>query len=295
MAFGNVEDEQICYKWKWIEGTAYIVMSGLSSPEDFGERSLDFVDMGPLTQAGFPSDPNKYQEHWTICLGGSYYEQCTCEDSSPAPEGPSLPDLFGGGQYQAGPCGRSKKDRENAASCKCKSSFLWNGDSDKGYPLYGYKISFCCEISVEQTHSCDDENVFGHPSEGREEITPRPCVCLKAMALPSTTLKHDVERGDSVHGGEVWSSFNPPQTPYAWQQPQNIQKSRDAMVCAIKQDLLTTLELLHGPVANIKLCGECEEATSGDVPYDADSPPGEGLNKDRCEGYPKDEGPWVGS
>jgi len=285
MPFGNVEDEETCYKWKWIEGTAYAVLTDVSTPDDFGEpwvpRRVPHPD-DPNADSVDESDQNRYQEHWTICVGGTYYEQCTCEELPPAPEGDQL--NVWSAAYQPGPCGRSKKDRENADSCKCKSSFLLNGGSRTSYPRTGYKIDFCCEISAEQTHRCDDENAFGHPSEGREEITPRPCMCLKAMALPSTTLDHDVERGDSLFGLEVGDNVG-----YSDQAPRNTQNSRDAMMCALKQDLLTTLEILHGPVANIKLCGECEEATSGDVPYDADSPPGEGLNKDRCEGYPKGE------
>ena len=301
MPFGEVADEEICYKTKWIEGTAYAVMDKLGTPEDFGEERLP-MRIVPVEEGGIGQgilnyiDPNKFQEEWRLCVQGRYYEKCECEGSGPAPEGSDAEgDLFGG-SYQPGPCGRSKKDRiRSRENCKCKSSFLWSSSSRQGgekpqdaYPQYGYEITFCCEISIEQTRACNSENALGTVDTGPGSIDI-PCNCLKSIKIPNIDLLHFVERGDSLHGGDVYGSFNPPQVPYANQPPLNTQKSREELVCKLRAEIISRLEGQWGKVKDISLCGRCDEPSGGDILFDQDSEAGEGENKNDCQGYPKGE------
>lgn len=309
MPFGKVAGEEVCYKTKWIKGTAYAVMDKLGTPEDFGEESLP-IQVVREGDTPFPPappgllnyiDPNKYQEEWIMCIHSKYHEKCSCEGSAPAPEGEDvLPDIFGGASYQAGPCGRSDKERKRAKqNCKCNGiEFEWSqrrgGSNPRDYPAYGYEINFCCELEAKQIRGCT-----GDTTTGLQEPHPTgigiPCSCNKSIKLPNFTHIHIVERGDSIHGGDVWGSFNPPQLPYAWQQPQNVVESREKMLCSIKGAVLDLLESEWGKVKDISICGRCDEFGGGSYHFDQDAEPGEGGNKDRCEGYPKGEAPYYGS
>jgi len=314
MPFGKVANEETCYKTKWIQGTAYAVMDKLGVPEDFGEERLPVIEPAePDPSQGIDfalnsigRDPNRYQEEWMICIHSKYHEKCSCQENAPAPEGADiLPDMLPD-FYQTGPCGRSERQRRRAKeNCKCNGlEFEWSSSTmnaadkpEDSYPAYGYKINFCCELGAEQVRACRGDTGIApqHPDSTGTSVPSIPCSCNKSIKLPNFTHLHIVERGDSIHGGEVYGSFNPPQLPYAPQIPQNVIESREKMLCDIKGEVLSVLEGQWGKVKDISICGRCNEFGSGTLHFDQDAEPGEGANEDECDGYPKGEAPYYGS
>ena len=315
--------EEVCYKWKWITGTAYATLVAVWGPEDFGEDPLPYeVIRTPEGQtpnlATWPLDPNKYQERWVLCVGATYYEECKCFESEPSEEGEEAegPQIGPGGDNN-GPCGRSQEEHiESEDNCKCKARFTSTmtalGGTGGSTPIEesagegphrGYTIDFCCELGSEPIRFCEeaDDTSTSGPGGGSDTYGNDPydastppdtssvrCNCQKHIRLPKEEHFFNTERGSSLHEN-LGQSLD-----YTFQFPSGSEKERERLLCQLLEQVLERLSTSdsaggppgHGDYKDISLCGECEEAANEGVAFDEDE---DTREMDECDGFPGPE------